>query len=182
MDSSTKQDLKNKFAVIFMGIIFAVIGYGATYLVYLGETVDIMLILLTLMFGTVGLCLLVYGIYTLVTGKECKIVEDNHEKERELTEEQHQQIDMFVGEHGDKIEKFKDTVYTVNEIVSIIRDILLGLIFVATISVFAIAFDLISAIQQGDWLILIVFVIFMFIGLYNLIKGIVQLIRYIKKK
>lgn len=57
MDSSTKQDLKNKFAVIFMGIIFAVIGYGATYLVYLGETVDIMLILLTLMFGTVGLCL-----------------------------------------------------------------------------------------------------------------------------
>lgn len=42
-----------------------------------------------------------YVIYTLVTGKECKIIEvhDEKEKQRELTEEERQKVDMFIGEH-----------------------------------------------------------------------------------
>ncbi|MGN0436912.1 MAG: hypothetical protein ACI4F4_00185 [Lachnospiraceae bacterium] len=180
MDSSDKQDLNNKFGVIFMGIIFAVLGFGVAYVMYLIGT-ELIFLLFAVLLGLVGICLVLYGIYTLVTGKECKIVEDTNEEERELTKEERQQVDMFIGEHGDKIEKIKDTVYTIDEIGSIINEILLGLIFVATISLVAFGFDLISVIQRGDWMILIVFVIFMFIGLYNLINGVVRLIQYIKK-
>lgn len=60
--------------------------------------------------------------------------------------------------------------------------IFMGLIFVVTISVFAIAFDLISTIQRGDWMLLVVILLFLFIGMFNLIKGIINLITFIKKK
>lgn len=104
------------------------LGFGCLYLLGFGGNADIIGVLCVLLFGVVGICLFLYGIYTLVTGKECKVVEvhDEKEKQRELTEEERQKVDMFIGEHGDKVEKVKDAVYTIGEIGSIIRDILLG--------------------------------------------------------
>lgn len=45
MDSSSKRDLENKLAAIFVGIIFAVAGFGCLYLVSLGGNADIIAIL-----------------------------------------------------------------------------------------------------------------------------------------